>query len=81
MALEGCQPWSKTEYLTKVRAKQGMLTFREGLGADLAAERLGGSVILLAGSYSGYFQGWIHFDLTWAFRYVGNSPRPEQSGH
>jgi len=41
------------------------LTFRECLGADLAAERLGFSDILLAGNYSGYFRGWIHFDLTW----------------
>jgi hypothetical protein len=55
---------AKTEYLTKGRAKQGKRTFREGLGADLAAERLGVSVILLAGICSGYLRGWIHFDST-----------------
>jgi hypothetical protein len=64
MTLEDCQPWSKTEYLTKVTVKQGKLTFRERLRADLAVERLGVSVILLAGIYSGYLRAWIHFDST-----------------
>jgi hypothetical protein len=45
----------------KSQAKQGQLTFRELLGADFAAERLGVSVILLAGNDSGYLRGWIHF--------------------
>ena len=79
MALERCQPWSCTEYLTKVRIKQGKLTFCERLRADFAEERSGVSVVLPAGIFRGYLGGWIHFDSIWAFRHIGDSIKPEQS--
>jgi hypothetical protein len=74
MTLEGCQSSSCTEYLTKVRIKQGKLTFAERLRADLAEKWPGVSVVLPAGICRGYLQGWIHFDSIWAFRDVSDSP-------
>jgi hypothetical protein len=57
MDLEGCQPWSCTEYLAKERIKQRKLTVCERLRADLAEERPGVSVVLPAGICRGYLGG------------------------
>ncbi len=62
IVLEGCQPWNCTEYLTKFRIKEVKLTLCECLGANLAEERPGASVILPAGFFRGYLGVQIHFD-------------------
>jgi hypothetical protein len=70
----------QAEYLTKVRPKKGKLTFRESLGADLAAERLEVGVILLAGNYGSYVQGWNHSHLIWALDALTIAPRRSSPG-
>jgi hypothetical protein len=67
MALEGCQLCSCAEPLTEFSIKQEKPTFGERLGADLAEERHGVSVVFPAGICRGDLDGGVHFDSIWIF--------------